>query len=236
MVRHTVLQFPWSDTYANLMRTSPVRVYGSHRVRPKIRHPVWGRNTADITFFFFFFWWPWENALCIPPPSGEGRGLCGPPGGNAAGLPAKTPGMAFRASGGAGGDPGLANAIHRRPRLCISSALRARRSCSADRRATIPGEGEALPLLPNRGQMGPCHPPTFLADPPDRLGPPPSTTESGGNHTGRRLLAPPVRSGGDSRSPPYLLAPPYHRAGGSFSSLPRPTPNTWRREEGEKEN
>jgi len=53
------------------------------------------------------------------------------------------------------------------------------------------------------GRWGPCHPPTFLADPPGRLGPPPSTTESGGNRTGRRLLAPPVRSGGDSRSPPH---------------------------------
>jgi len=59
--------------------------------------------------------------------------------------------MAFRASGGAGGDPGLADAIHRHPRLVSPPRLGPGGLLGADRRVFIPGEGVSLPLLLNCG-------------------------------------------------------------------------------------
>jgi len=136
------------------------------------------------------------------------RGLCGTPGRTkcrSAGLPAKTSGVAFRASGGAGGDPELADAIHRHPRLWIPSAHMTRRSWT-NRRVSFPGEGIALPLLPNCGRTGPRRPlprgPTWSPRAPalgDRV-----QRES---YWGRPQTTPCV-PGRRFSVPPYSLAPP----------------------------
>jgi len=82
--------------------------------------------------------------MYTPAPSGRGGGYAGLAAINA-GLPVKTPGMAFRASGGAGGDLGLADAIYRHPRLVSPPHLGPGCLFGADRRVSIPGEGVALP-------------------------------------------------------------------------------------------